>query len=219
MNKLLLASLFLLLPAWSLHAQTEPERTSRLDRGKWETLTERLDYPLPQGPAEQEVPNQASPSRGWVTFFKILAVVAAIGIIAFIIAQLQTGESLFGAKNRKIERGIQIGLENIETHLPDADIPDFIRNALISGDFKTAVRLHYLGAIQMLAKRGWIKWERDKTNGDYLGEMGSKPVFEGFREATSVFERVWYGNRNLEEGAYRQIASQFADLEREIQKN
>jgi hypothetical protein len=219
--RLALLSLLLVLCAGpgALHGQTEPSRSDQWDREKWAELTEGLDYSAPQYLEEEAEVAQSGPSRGWVTFFKILAVLGAIGIIAFIILQLQTGESLFGAKNRKLEKGPPIGLENIEENLPEADIPDFIRNALGVGNYKMAVRLHYLGLIQSLAKRSWISWERDKTDGDYLREMGGRPVFEAFRDATLVFERIWYGNRDLEEGAYRRIAAQFEELEQQIQKS
>ncbi len=219
--RIALLSLLLILCAGqgALHGQTEPSRSDQWDREKWAELTEELDYPAPQYLEEEEEMQQSGPSRGWVTFFKILAVLGAIGILAFIIMQLQTGESLFGAKNRKLEKGPPIDLENIEENLPDADIPDFIRSALGAGDYKMAVRLRYLGLIQSLARRSWISWERDKTNGDYLLEMGARPVFEAFRDATLVFERIWYGNRDLEEGAYRRIAAQFEELEQQIQKS
>ncbi len=219
--RLTLLSLLLVLCAGprALHGQTEPSRGDQWDREKWAELVGELDYPVPEHLEEGEEIEQAGPSRGWVTFFKILAVLGAVGIIAFIILQLQTGESLFGAKNRKLEKGLPINLENIEENLPAADIPDFIRNALQAGDYKMAVRLRYLGLIQSLARRDWIHWERDKTNGDYLGEMSARPVFEAFRDVTLVFERIWYGNRHLEEGAYRRIAAQFEELEQQIQKS
>lgn len=214
-------SLLLVLFAGSgtLHGQTEPSRSDRWNREKWEQLTEGLDYQAPEYIEQEEEVRSRGPSPGWITFFKILAVLGAIGIIAFIIAQLQTGEPLFGAKNRKLDEGLQIDLANIEENLPAADIPDFIRSALRAGDFKMAVRLHYLGLIQSLARRNWIRWERDKTNGDYLQEMGSRPLFEGFRDATIVFERIWYGNHGLAEGAYSRIAAQFEELEKQIQKS
>lgn len=223
MHALRLAFLFL-LPALcagpgALHGQTEPSRSDQWNREKWAELTEGLDYPAPQYLEEDAEIEPKGPSRGWVAFFKILAVLGAIGIIAFIITQLQTGESLFGARNRKLGKDLQIDLEHIEENLPAADIPDFIRNALQAGDFKMAVRLHYLGLIQSLARRDWISWKRDKTNGDYLREMGARPVFEAFRDVTLVFERIWYGNRNLEEETYRLIAAQFEELEQQIQKS
>jgi len=223
MKRLCLSLICLLLVlcagSGALYGQTEPSRSDQWDREKWAELTGELKYPVPEYLEEGEDVEQAGPSQGWVTFFKILAVLGAIGIIAFIILQLQAGEPLFGAKNRKLGKGIQIDLERIEEDLPSADIPDFIRNALRAGDFKMAVRLHYLGLIQSLARRNWISWERDKTNGDYLREMDSRPVFEAFRDATLVFERIWYGNRHLEEGAYRRIALQFEALEQQIQKS
>ena len=200
-----------------LHAQTQPGRAGRLDVEKWKTLTGELDYPIPELPAEEQpLQGDAETTVEWPQFLKVLVLLVAIAIIALILQRLLSGESLFGPKNKKIGQGLKIDLEHIEANLPDADIPDFIREALQAGDYKMAVRLHYLGLIQLLARKEWIDWKRDKTNGDYLLETSSRPVFEDFRKATLVFERIWYGDRRLGARAYQEIAGDFAALERTI---
>lgn len=220
MIRLLLLSVFLsAIAVCRVHAQTEPVRSEGLDHEKWESLTEGMEFPLPQIPEEEEVQVGDTSSGNREPFVKVLIIAVAIGLIAFILYQLLSGDSLFGPKNRKFSKSLQIDLENIEEHLPEADIPDFIRDALRKGDFKLAVRLHYLGLIQALARRQWIEWKRDKTNGDYLQEVQSQPVFDGFREVTLIFEKIWYGNRNLAEDGYRQIAGRFAEVEAEIKRS
>lgn len=220
MKWILLPVLAFLLPAMyvgaELHAQAEAGPTGRLDREKWEALTRDLDYPVSGAPQEEEEVYDPGATRNWTTFFKVVAVVSAIAILAFIVHQLMSGESLFGPKNRKFSNGLKINLEHIEANLPEADIPDFIRDALQAGDYKMAVRLHYLGLIQLLAHKEWVAWKRDKTNGDYLNEMRNRPVFDGFQEATLVFERIWYGDRRLGQKGYQQIAGSFSALEQVI---
>jgi len=199
-----------------LHARTEPGSTDRLDREKWETLTEKLDYPLPSPPVEEQPRERTREAKEWPMYLKVIAVLVAIGILAFILLQLLSGGALFGPKNKKFEKGPKVSLENIEANLPEADIPDFIREALLAGDYKMAVRLHYLGLIQLLARQEWIEWKPGKTNGDYLAETRPRSVFEDFFEATLAFERIWYGDRSLEAMAYRKIADDFAHLEQAI---
>ncbi|MBK6901252.1 MAG: DUF4129 domain-containing protein [Saprospirales bacterium] len=222
MNPKLLCLLFLLFPVFptgegALHAQTEPGPVGRLDREKWKLLTEDLNYPVPAAFVEEEVLEEdPEETNRWLLFFKILAVLFVVGVMAFVIRQLMSGEGFFRPRNRKFDKGLQIKLEQIEANLPDANIPDFVQEALQAGDYKMAVRLHYLGLIQLLAQKQWIDWKREKTNGDYLREVRTRPVYEGFREATLVFERIWYGDRRLGANAYRKIAAQFADLQQII---
>jgi hypothetical protein len=206
--------LLLALPWTDMPAQSEV----RLNREKWEAISKKLDYPIPT--AEAEDIQEADPATGqaWATFFKVLAILGAIAIIVFILHQLLSGDSLFAPKNRKFESGLQINLENIEANLPEADLPDFIRQAAQAGDFRMAVRLHYLRLLQLLLEQKWIEWKKDKTNGDYLLEMQNRPAFGAFRQITGVFERIWYGDRRLSPGAYQMVADRFNALERDIKR-
>ncbi|MBK7409620.1 MAG: DUF4129 domain-containing protein [Saprospirales bacterium] len=223
MKRYLLISFFLGCPLiWAggdLSAQAEPDRGVKLDKEKWETLAKELDYQAPM--VQKEEPEAPDPKKamGWAIVLKVLAVLAVIGIIVLILFNLMGGASLFGPKNRKFGGKLEINLDNIEAHLPDADMPGFIRDALSAGDYKMAVRLHYLSLIQALARKEWIEWKRDKTNGDYLQEIQARPVFDNFRELTGVFERIWYGDYHLEEVAYRQVAGRFIAVEETLHKS
>lgn len=203
----------------SLSAQAEPDRGVKLDKEKWETLAKELDYQAPMVEKEEPEAPDMKKARGWATILKVLAVLAVIGIIVLILFNLLGGESFFGRKNRKFERGIQINLANIEANLPHADMPGFIQEALSAGDFKMAVRLHYLALIQTLARREWIEWKQDKTNGDYLQEIQTRPIVDNFRELTGIFERIWYGDYPLEEPVYRQVAGRFLAVEETLNKS
>ncbi|MDV7395353.1 DUF4129 domain-containing protein, partial [Arthrospira platensis SPKY1] len=112
---------------------------------------------------------------------------------------------------------LQISLEDIEDNLLEANIPDHLREAIRSGDYKMAIRLHYLALIQSLAHQRLIRWEREKTNGDYLRELQAHPLFADFREMTLVFERVWYGDRTVSEPDYRAIEARFAKTAKQVQ--
>ena len=169
--------------------QPEPVGERRLDREKWEELTKELDYPVPILPEEEEEIRPAS-SRSWGTVLKVGAVIVSVALIAFLLSQLLSGTSLFAPANRKIQTSLEVSLEEIEERLLEADIPDHLREAIRAGDYKMAVRLHYLALIQSLAHRRLIRWEREKTNGDYLRELQSQPFFADFREMTLVFEQI-----------------------------
>lgn len=204
--------LLLLLPAASPQAQEE----GRLSREKWERLSTKLDYPTPAAEIEEIQTSDPRKEKAWSTFFKVLAILGAIAIIAFILFQLLSGDSLFAPRNRKFDKGLSINLENIEANLPEADLPDFIRQALLAGDYRMAARLHYLRLIQLLSEREWIRWRKEKTNGDYLRELASRPFFDDFRQATDIFERIWYGDRRLNARSYGEVAALFSALERNI---
>ena len=56
-----------------------------------------------------------------------------------------------------------------------------------------------------------IDWKKQKTNGEYLSEMYGKPLFENFRNSTNLFERVWYGDIEIDQNKFN-IAKQLFDV-------
>jgi hypothetical protein len=110
-------------------------------------------------------------------------------------------------RNKQIARdGVEITLDNLDDYLHETDLDRFLREALTQGNYPLAVRLYYLQIIKNLAEKNAIRWSREKTNRDYLREMRGHPAAEPFREATRIYERVWYGNQPLS-------AEEFAALE------
>ena len=165
----------------------------------------------------EAVENQRSRSRSsseaWANFLKILSVVALIGLIVFFVANI-LGKGLFTQpRNRKIVTSTgEISLENIEENIHESDLDRFIRQAVEQKNFPLAVRLYYLAVIKELSLRQTIRWKKDKTNRDYLNEVRKTSLFPAFREATRIFERVWYGEGELSEENYWSIQPRFADL-------
>ena len=82
-------------------------------------------------------------------------------------------------------------IENLEQHIHEVDLNDFLKQALASKNFKLAVRIYYLSIIKNLSNSNLIVWKKQKTNGEYMSELFGQPLFEDFRKSTLVFERVW----------------------------
>lgn len=67
-----------------------------------------------------------------------------------------------------------------------------------SGDFRGAARACYLGILQALEQERLLRYNRSKTNWEYLAELGSWPkLATPMRELTLSFDYVWYGHRAL----------------------
>lgn len=217
------AWLAFLLPPLSGQAQGSGARESvdrqDFDRELWEELTKELDYQdrTPVRRNEPEYRDHSEQEAFWATFFKVLAILAAIAIVGYVLANMLSGQPLFGPRNRRVEGQLsEITLENIEDHLREAEIDSFIQEAIRRQDFALAIRLHYLSVIKALIEGEWIRWKRDKTNGAYLREMGGQPLFQPFQEVTTIFEQVWYGDRAVGRGEFDRLQAIFLHLERTI---
>jgi hypothetical protein len=220
--------LFILL-AGALGGSTPQERYLRqplerraFDQETWAKTIDGIDYgamplpvtaaPPPTAPPPSAEP-PAEPNQRAELILKILSIIIGTAAIAILLWAALTRERQ--PRNRKLrpaESGRAIRLEEIEANLLDTDLERFIQQALQQGDYALAVRLYYLAILKELSLRKLISWKKDKTNRQYLRELQPSPLAGAFQEATLIFERVWYGNRPLGEGEYRQIEPKFRHL-------
>lgn len=91
-----------------------------------------------------------------------------------------------------------------------------IKKALAQGDFRLAVRLHFLKILRLLADRQLINYQHDKTNLHFLLQVRSRAWYDDFFRATRHFEFAWYGQFAVDAEAYRAIADTMDELERKI---
>ena len=91
-----------------------------------------------------------------------------------------------------------------------------IQEAISAHQYRLAIRLYYLQALKILSDRKQIDWKMDKTNHDYLREMTDSPLGQPFAEMTRNFEYAWYGDRPLDEGAFRDVQDTFQKFQRRI---
>ena len=98
----------------------------------------------------------------------------------------------------------------IEKHIDPSEIPEHIEDievidslsafdkALAAGDYRTALRMRFLRALQILQKKDMIKWKPEKTNRDYSRELRGTVVSTQFSKMARIFEYVWYGNKEID---------------------
>lgn len=230
----------------SLFAQSPQEAyrnkdiaTHQFDKEKWNKYAEEVDYGDYDSEEERqkaEEKRQREKSNGdtpledryfdssstsfetvLAPFFKFLLIAGAIGLLIFLLIKLMDAESIFSPKNRKItSKASEIDLEDIEENLHESDLEGFIRQALAEQNYALAVRLYYLAILKELSLSNQIKWKKDKTNREYLREMGGKKLSKPFRETTLIFERVWYGTGELTGEVFEELQPKFKTLLKDI---
>jgi hypothetical protein len=223
---LLLSFLLLLLSSWQWEKSEqelyleENVNGQVFEKEKWESITKSLDYSETpreeEKQPEQRIEYNPDTTAAWSSIMKFVLIALAVGLVIFIIANLMGGEALFSPRNRKIGRKPEITLENLEENLQEAEIDDFLTQAIKEGNYTLAVRLHYLAIIKALSNQGFIKWKKDKTNGEYLRETRASSHFTLFQEATRLFERVWYGNKPIDKVGFEQMQPNLIQLEKAI---
>lgn len=154
----------------------------------------------------------------WSNFFKFLFILFVILAIAYLAYRL-LGDGIGRPKNKKFNAPDTIvSLEEIEENIHEHDFKYYIQQALNENNFALAIRLYYLAILKELSIHNYIHWKREKTNREYLLELRKGPFYDAFKNTTSIFERVWYGNGDLQESDFKRIEPQLEQLMNQVQK-
>jgi len=214
----------MLLPVFAL-AQDE----HAFDKTEWERVTKDIDYSSDTA-KERKKKDEKSTDQGGEAggggssrFFeggnasgimKFIIIVLAVVVVALLLRSLL---GLNKPKNKKINKKVEaIDLERIEENIHEANLDDFIRQALEQQQFALAIRLYYLAILKELSLKNAIHWKKDKTNKDYLREMRQTDLFGDFRELTAIFERVWYGESPIHAREFHQLEPRFRRMMQQI---
>lgn len=109
--------------------------------------------------------------------------------------------------------------ENLEQYIHELDLNDLLQQAINQNNYKLAVRIYYLIIIKKMSTANLIDWKKQKTNGEYLSEMYGKSLFDHFRTSTNLFERVWYGDVEINLTKYTIVKQTFDVLLNKIPSN
>lgn len=134
---------------------------------------------------------------GWV-----MLIIGGLLILALVLYTLRGVRRTVAAEAR-----VRAEAEAEEEHMTVQEATDRTRNAAQAGDYRTATRYLYLSTLLWLEERGMVRYDRSRTNREYLQQLRGKPTHDAFVPVVDTFERVWYGKRPLESAdfdAYQQ---------------
>jgi len=81
------------------------------------------------------------------------------------------------------------------------------------GDYRSAVRFLYLSSLLLLDERGLLRYDRSRTNHEYLRSVsGSPELSEPLQEVIEVFDNVWYGYHELDEDSFKHYSDRVEEL-------
>jgi hypothetical protein len=81
------------------------------------------------------------------------------------------------------------------------------------GDYRSAVRYLYLSALLLLDERGLLRYDRSRTNREYLRTVGDSPALvRPLRAVIDIFDRVWYGFEPIDGQTYQDYVARVEEL-------
>lgn len=129
-------------------------------------------------------------------------------LLAFIIVGILVGFIIYIVFSRvKIEKKIKPVEDQapMQDELQTIDTEEGYLTAIRTGDYRLAVRMHFLKVLQYLSDNKYISWEPEKTNGHYLSEIRQTSLYPLVRQLVHIYELVWYGNTTLDEAEFKRV--------------
>jgi len=195
--------------------------TSRIEKHsfkkeEWKKVTSGIDYSKETKPRP---PSKFKPFKGLRLTIspvagKVILFTLIISLLIYILILVFVGNLLF--KNIKVKAGNEFTEENHEEDIHSNDLEKLYREAILNNNFRQAIRIYYLIVLRELSILQLIIWKKDKTNSEYLFEMKGHTYYSDFREITSHFERVWYGEFELTEVIFQSVNPKFESFMSEI---
>lgn len=148
------------------------------------------------------------------SFVRVTLWSLAIVFILFILYKLFLAEGVFKRESKAARQ--QIPEVEEEVISSESDFDTLINQALQAGNYRQAVRYQYLKTLHKLADKKLIELARDKTNFQYVREIGIPAFQNDFAALTLNYEYVWYGEFMIDRGIYQKIESNFAALNQKL---
>lgn len=129
----------------------------------------------------------------------ILAVLAIFALLAILFITLRDMISDFAAD-------AEIATEDDAANIPLTADSALARAQTLSesGDNRTAVRYLYLSSLLQMEERGLLRYDRSRTNQEYLRLVQSQPeLANSLSDVVTVFDRVWYGYQPIDEETFQ----------------
>jgi hypothetical protein len=83
----------------------------------------------------------------------------------------------------------------------------------MQGDYRNAIRYLYLSSLLILDEQGLMRYDRSRTNREYLRSVSSKPeLAKPLHDVIDVFDRVWYGFESVDEQTYQSYVRHVDEL-------
>ena len=81
------------------------------------------------------------------------------------------------------------------------------------GDYRNAVRYLYLSSLLILDENGVLRYDRSRTNREYVRSVSSKPgLAKPLSDVIEVFDRVWYGFDSVDDVTYQSYVKHVDEL-------
>ncbi len=114
----------------------------------------------------------------------------------------------------KTQETVDYAENDIETEeeLQNLDLNKEIRKAEVSQDYRLAIRYHFLLVLKALVNAGQLRFEKNKTNQQYLYDLEEGKKKDAFAACVRYYNFVWFGEHPINEERYLKLLVHYKEL-------
>ncbi len=162
---------------------------------------------------EEKVEEQKPPDltffKAFIGFMQTIFPFLLAGIVVFIILKLYLGSGTGFWNFKRIHKKVAEKLVYEDEDIHDVDLNSLLKRALEAKDSRLAIRYYYLLLLKKLSEKELIKYDKDKTNSEYLFELKKEETKKEFSYLSYIYTYVWYGEFSLNEMDFKRVEEKY----------
>ncbi len=151
--------------------------------------------------------------NGTLSWVFYVGTIVLITLLLFFLLRVFQGRIF---KKGKGEESTDLDYDTFTEDINEMDFDTLLQESIDKKLYRRAVRILFLKSLKELIDKNLIQWEENKTNQDYIYEIKSRTVREGFEHVSDVFEYVWYGEVELNSNVFTQVQKEFITFSKQI---
>ncbi len=147
--------------------------------------------------------------NGFADFMKLIFPFLLGAIVIIIILKLYLGSDAKFWGFKKTTNLASKKLVYEDEDIDNSDIEGLLKKAIADKNTRLAIRYYYLLLLKKLSEKEIIKYDKDKTNSDYLFEIDDPQKRKQFSYLSYIYTYVWYGEFDLNEQDFLEVSKKY----------
>lgn len=162
---------------------------------------------------KEETENQEERNQSFASGFayfmaNVFPFLLAVVVILILLRSFLDIDFNFGS-TKKIEKNKVTQLTTEEDDIHETDIKTLLSRAIKNKEYRLATRYYYLSLLKLLSENELIKYDKDKTNSEYLFELKDTHMRSHFSYLSYIYNYVWYGEFAIDEMKFTTIENKY----------